>query len=197
MLRILPCTIAILMLISASAQASWALQHLARAWGGDLTTLEVEQLSEGLDEVEAKAADGYWTLLILAIQADASGDLGRSCELVSRFDGVARSRKDLRLNTLRAACRLREGDTATAAKLASSAAKGAKASEPVDVAGVLVRAREIHATALIQQWKADPDNTGLRARAEKAVTTWKRDAQAHNDGSDLVEAMAYQAVFDR
>ena len=183
------------MLIGAPAEASWAHAHLARAWSGDLSTLEVEQLSVGLEEVNARTADGYWTLLILAIQADASGDLELSCGFVARFEGVGRSKKDLRVNTLRAACLLESGDTAHATKLAKSSARAANTSEPVDFGGIVVRAQEVYATALIQQWKAQPDDEALRSQAEKAIAAWEESAREHNDGSDLIEAMAYRAEF--
>jgi hypothetical protein len=193
LLRTLPLLAALL--LATPAQASWALIHVAKTWAGDMTTLEVEQLSVDLEEADPKTTAGYWTLLLLGINADAMGDRELTCSLVDRIYTVARAKKDPRARTLKAGCLLDAGELQIAAKLAAASAREATATEPVDFAGLLVRSQEIQATAAMKLWRQSPDDARLRAKAEKAVAAWEASARLHHDGMDLVEALAYAAAF--
>lgn len=197
MLRSTPVLVLLLtVLLAGPAEASWALQHLSRAWSGGLTIVEVEQLKEGIDEIDPNSTDGYWTLLLLAVEADARGASSESCSFVARFDGVSKRKKDLRLNVLRAACRLEVGELEQARKLAASSARTIRATEPPDYTGMLLRAEQIAALSAVGLWKAEPDSKRRRGHAEKAVLSWEESARLHRDGQGLIEAMAWRAELE-
>lgn len=182
-----------LLLAAGPAEASWAQQHLTRAWAGGLTRDEVQDLSETLDAIDLKKSDDAWSVLLLAIHLDARGELDRSCPLVARFDGIHKWKKELRLNALRGACLLEEGRFAEAAKAARSSAQKAALTEPADFAGIRLRAHEVHGVAMVALLRASPENPKVRGQTEKALAAWEAAAQEHKDMANLIEARTHLA----
>ncbi len=197
MTRLTPVFVAALLLLAPPAQASWAHTHLSRAWSGGLSALEVEQLEAEIEAADPKTADGWWTLLLLAIHHDAAGDTGGACEIVARFDGLARAGRDLRVKALRAGCLLAAGDLDGAEALAKAAGRAAAATEPIDGSGILNRAQAVEAGVALARWRARPHDDDLRARAQKAVAAWEHAARERGDGQGMVEAMAWRADLER
>jgi len=112
---------------------------------------------------------------------------------VSRFDSLRKWRKDMRLDALRGACLLDQGSFEEAAQRAGSAARAAAGSEPVDYVGILFRAHEVRAEALLRLVAASPDDPANRKRARRALDAWERAARERNNPAALVLALSHKA----
>jgi hypothetical protein len=179
-------------LLTGAAEAAWGHTHVNKAWAGDLTYLEVEQLTAAVEGVDPSTQSGYWTLVLLAVHHDAAGDLERSCELVAQFEPIKKWRKDMRLDALRGACLLEQGSLEEAAQRAGSAARAAAGSEPIDYVGILFRAHQVRSMALLRLVAANPDDPGNRKRARRALEAWERAARERNNPVALVLALAHK-----
>lgn len=179
--------------LTGVAEAAWAHTHIKKAWDGDLSYQEVKDLEAASAAADPATQDGYWTLILLAAHHDASGDKEASCVLVARFDGSTLRRKDMRLDALRGACLLETGDLDSAAKHAQRAAQAAAGSEPIDYVGILFRAHQVRAAALVRLAVASPDDVRLGKRARRALDAWEQAARERNNPVALVLALAHQA----
>ncbi len=191
MYRVLPL-IAVL-LFAGVAQASWAQQHLNRAWAGELSRTEVAELTAGLETIDLKKRDDAWSVILLAIHLDARGQFERSCPLVARFDDLKKWKKEPRLEALRGACLLQEGQFAEAAKAAKGSAKKAAMTEPADFPGILLRAHEVHGVAMVGQLRASPEDSKVRGQTKKALAAWEAAALEHHDMVKVIEARTHLA----
>jgi len=182
-------------LLTGAAEASWAHTHLKKAWQGQLSVQEVEDLTEAVETVDLATQDGYWTVVLLAVHHDAIGDQERACAEVGRLDDSKKFKRDMRLDTIRAACSLDAGDLTTAAKQAGRAVMAAAGTEPIDFVGILFRAHALRAAALVQIAAATPDDAGKRRQATRALAAWEGAARERNVPAALVEALASRAEF--
>ncbi len=185
--------IAVVLLAAGAAQASWAQQHLNRAWAGELSRPEVEELSAGLETIDLTKRDDAWSVILLAIHFDARGQFERSCPLVARFDDLKKWKRELRLEALRGACLLQEGRFAEAALAAKGSARKAAMTEPADFPGILLRAHEVHGTAMVGQLRASPEDGKVRGQTKKALAAWEAVALEHHDMVKVIEARTHLA----